>query len=292
MPRTLDLTSLRSFAAVADCGGVTRAAGLLNLTQSAVSMQLKRLEEGLGAELFSRAGRRLALTPLGEQLLGYARRMVALNDEALSHLARGEEEAEIRLGVPFDIVHPAVPEALRRVTACCPRVRVLLVSSVTLELKAAFARGELDMILTTEERLDPGGEALAEREVVWVGAPDGNACRRRPLRLGFFETCILRVMAIAALDRAGVPWEMGVSGSSISTIEAMAAADLLVTSRLTNLLPPGMVAVDPRAGLPALPRVMIGLYVAPTLGGEVPRMLVAALRQTLADSGQAAAIAA
>ena len=112
MPRTLDLTALRSFAAVADCGGVTRAAGLLNLTQSAVSMQLKRLEEGLGTELFDRSGRRLVLTQQGEQLLGFARRMVALNDEAVAQLAHGEEQTEIRLGVPSDIVHPAVPEAL------------------------------------------------------------------------------------------------------------------------------------------------------------------------------------
>ncbi|MCL4187837.1 MAG: LysR family transcriptional regulator [Rhodobacteraceae bacterium] len=292
MPRTLDLTALRSFAAVADCGGVTRAAGLLNLTQSAVSMQLKRLEEGLGTELFDRSGRRLVLTQQGEQLLGFARRMVALNDEAVAQLAHGEEQTEIRLGVPSDIVHPAVPEALRRIAACFPRVRVLLVSSFTIPLKASFARGELDMILTTEDRPGSGGEVLAERDLIWVGGPDGTAARRKPLRLGFTETCVFRGLSVAALDRAGLPWEMAINGGSDSTIEAMSAADLVLTSRLADLLPPAVVPIDPRAGLPPLPRISICLYVAPTLRGEVVRVLVAALRQAMSDGGRLAAVAA
>ena len=87
MPRNLDLTSLRSFVTVAEVGGVTRAAGYLNLTQSAVSMQIKRLEDALGMTLFLRAARKLALSPEGEQLLSYVRRMLALNDEALSTLS-------------------------------------------------------------------------------------------------------------------------------------------------------------------------------------------------------------
>ena len=86
MARNLDMTALRSFVAVADTGGVTRAAGFLNLTQSAVSMQLKRLEESLDAELLDRTARQIALTPAGEKLLGYARRMLELNDEIWSRL--------------------------------------------------------------------------------------------------------------------------------------------------------------------------------------------------------------
>src|SRR4028118_150133 len=95
MPRNLDLTALRSFVTVADAGGVTRAAGLLNLTQSAVSMQLKRLEESLGLRLLDRSGRGVSLAPAGERLLGYARRMVALNDEAWARLSTREAEGEL-----------------------------------------------------------------------------------------------------------------------------------------------------------------------------------------------------
>ena len=132
MPRNLDLAALRSFVTVADVGGVTRAAGYLNLTQSAVSMQIKRLEEALGMTLFLRAARKLALSPEGEQLLSYGRRMLALNDEALSQLAATSCQGEIRLGVPHDVVYPAIPGILRRMAQAYPRVRINLVSSFTL----------------------------------------------------------------------------------------------------------------------------------------------------------------
>src|SRR5574343_270253 len=158
MGRVLDLVALRSFVAVADSGRVTRAAGLLNLTQSAVSMQLKRLEEALDLGLFARAARKLTLTPEGEQLLGFARRMLALNDEALARLTSASFEGEIRLGVPHDIVYPAIPGILKRLAGQYPRVRINLVWSFTLLLKEGFQRGELDVILTTEENPGPGAE--------------------------------------------------------------------------------------------------------------------------------------
>ena len=109
MARNLDLTALRSFVAVADAGGVTRAAGFLNLTQSAVSMQLKRLEDGLGIALLDRSARTIALTPMGEQLLSYARRMLALNDEIYGRMTSTDYEGEITVGVPSDIIYPAIP---------------------------------------------------------------------------------------------------------------------------------------------------------------------------------------
>jgi DNA-binding transcriptional LysR family regulator len=110
--RNLDITTLRSFVAVADSGGVTRAAGFLHLTQSAVSMQLKRLEELLGLELLDRSGRTIALTASGEQVVAYARRMIALNDEMIARLTDQSHEGVISLGVPHDIVYPAIPQGL------------------------------------------------------------------------------------------------------------------------------------------------------------------------------------
>ena len=122
--RNLDVTTLRSFVAVAESGGVTRAAGFLHLTQSAVSMQLKRLEELLGLELLDRSGRTIALTASGEQLLVYARRMVALNDEVITRLTDQAYEGQITLGVPHDIVYPVIPQVLRQFNAAFPRVKV------------------------------------------------------------------------------------------------------------------------------------------------------------------------
>ncbi|XXF90756.1 LysR family transcriptional regulator [Tabrizicola sp. M-4] len=278
MARTLDLVALRSFVAVVDSGGVTRAAGLLNLTQSAVSMQLKRLEEALDLGLFARAARKLTLTPEGEQLLGFARRMLALNDEALARLTSASFEGEIRLGVPHDIVYPAIPGILKRLAGQFPRVRVNLVSSFTILLKEGFQRGELDVVLTTEETPGAEAERMGVRPLVWVGAEEGLVWQKRPLRIGFKDTCIFRRKAVAALDAAGIPWEMAVDGESEQAIEATVAADLAVSARLTNAMPQGMAPIDAKGALPDLGSQVICLYAAPTLRGEAAELLLQELR--------------
>lgn len=260
MPRNLDLTALRAFMVTADTGGVTRAASLLNLTQSAVSMQIKRLEEALARPFFFRNARRLTLTPEGEQLLAYARRMLSLNDEVLARLTDTALEGELRLGVPHDILFPAIPDILRRMAQCYPRLRINLTSSFTLLMKEALARGELDIVLTTEEEPGPGGEPVASHQLVWVGAPGGCAWQARPLRLGFEETCKFRPIALAALDRAGIPWEMGFSGRSVEAVQAMIAADLALTVRMQNRFAKGSAEVPPQANLPALGGMKICLY--------------------------------
>ncbi|MBC2834387.1 LysR family transcriptional regulator [Paragemmobacter straminiformis] len=279
MARMLDLVALRSFVAVADSGGVTRAAGLLNLTQSAVSMQLKRLEEALDLGLFARAARKLTLTPEGEQLLVYARKMLALNDEAMARLTSAGYEGELRLGVPHDIVYPAIPGILKRLAALYPRVRVSLASSFTLLLREGFARGEYDVILTTEDLPGAGAEVLGTRDLVWVGADDGQIWQKRPLRLGFKDSCIFRQKAIAALTGAGIAWELAVDGESEQAIEATVAADLAISARLTNAMPQGLVPIEARGALPDLGQQSICLYAAPTLRGEPAAALLSQLRQ-------------
>lgn len=279
MTRVLDLVALRSFVTVADSGGVTRAAGLLNVTQSAVSMQLKRLEDGLGLALFARAARRMALTPEGEQLLAYARKLLALNDEAMARLTSGRFEGGLRLGVPHDIVYPAIPGILKRFAGQYPRMRVSLGSSFTVLLKEAFARGEYDVILTTEDAPGPGAEVLGARDLVWVGAEEGQMWQARPLRLGFKDSCSFRSRAIAALSAAGITWELTVDGESEQAIEATVAADLAVSARLTNAMPPGLVPIDARGALPGLGQQNICLYAAPTLKGEPAEALLGLLRR-------------
>ena len=278
MPRNLDLTALRSFVTVADVGGVTRAAGYLNLTQSAVSMQIKRLEDALGMQLFLRAARKLALSPEGEQLLSYGRRMLALNDEALSRFTTTACDGEIRLGVPHDVVYPAIPGILKRMALAYPCLRINLVSSFTVLMKEAFAKGDFDVILTTEETPDPGAEVLGARPLVWVGAPDGNAWQRRPLRLGFKDTCIFRPRAQAALDAAGIPWQLATGGESEQAVEATVAADLAVTARMAGSLPDGTMTIPTDNQLPPLGEMKLALYRADRRKDEAVDMLLAELR--------------
>lgn len=274
MSRNLDMTALRAFVTVSDTGGVTKASGFLNLTQSAVSMQLKRLEEAVGVPLFDRSARRMALTGAGEQMLGYARRMLELNDEVLGRLTSQEYEGEVRLGVPHDIVYPAIPEVMHRFHTAFPRMKVTLVSSYTSRLKEQFARGEIDIILTTEGKLDAGGETLLERSLIWVGAENGQVWRQRPLRLAFEHNCIFRTSVQAALDKAAISWEMAVESDSSRAVEASVSADLAVHTCVEGTEPPYVEPISHNGALPNLPAIKINLYWA-DLGGEEPMRALA-----------------
>lgn len=283
MPRNLDMTALRSFVSVADAGGVTRAAGLLNLTQSAVSMQLKRLEGATGIDLIDRSARTVSLTAAGEQLLGYARRMIELNDEVYARLTHEAYEGEIVLGVPHDIVYPAIPRVLQRFAAEFPRVRVNLVSSMTRRLLRLFERGECHMIVSTEDSCGAGGETLAELPLAWIGARGGTAWRQRPLRLAFEVDCIFRHGVIAALDRAGLPWEMSVESDSFRTVEATVSADLAVVALLAGMEGPLLERIRHGGALPDLAQKKINLYVSELARGKPAQDLAEMIRQAYRD---------
>jgi len=283
--RNLDITTLRSFVAVADTGGVTRAAGFLHLTQSAVSMQLKRLEELLGLQLLDRSGRGIQLTASGEQLLGYARRMVALNDEVMARLTDQAFEGEVNLGVPHDIVHPAIPRVLQQFNASFPRVKVNLTDSATRQLREGFARGAYDLILTTESDAGEGGETIHQMQLSWVGARNGSSWRQRPLRVAFCRHCIFRPLATAALDDAGITWEMAVDSESDRTIEATVSADLAVTVLLEGTEPSHQELVDHGGSLPSLPVQQINLYGAGAPNSPLVAELAGMIRKTFSSLG-------
>ena len=278
MPRNLDLTALRSFATVAEVGGVTRAAGQLHLTQSAVSMQLKRLEESLGVSLIDRSARSVQLTPTGEQLLSYARRMLMLNDEAIARLTGADYEGEIVLGLPHDILYPAIPPVLAAFAQLYPRIRLHLLSHPTKRLREMFARGECDLILTTEETVGEGAETLVRVPLVWAGAENGVAFRTRPLRFAFCRNCIFSPIARAALDREGIEWISVVDAASDRASEAAVMADLAVYVILDDTLPAGISKIASNA-LPALPDQNINLYRSSTVSPDISEALAGVLRQ-------------
>ncbi len=278
MSRTLDPSSLRALVAIADAGGVTRAAAALHRTQSAVSMQIKRLEDALGARLLDRGGRGVTLTPAGEQLLGYARRILALNDEAWDRLTHEAYEGEITLGVPHDVVQPAIPGVLRRFAGRFPRMDLRLITANTAELRVRHARGAMDVIVTTERSVAAGGEILARHALRWAGAPGGRAHRERPLPIAFERDCIFRPDVTARLAAAGIAWRMVTDTSSLRTVEAVVCADLAVHAVLEGTTMGGMAPLGAEAGLPALEDWCIGLYL-PAAPGAPAAALGALLRE-------------
>ncbi len=277
MTRNLDLTALRSFVTVAETGGVTRAAGQLHLTQSAVSMQLKRLEQALGQTLLDRSNRSISLTAQGELLLSYGRRLLALNDEVWSRMTNQVYEGELVFGVPHDIIYPHIPGVLKKFTAAYPRVKLQLVSSFTKDLKAQFAAGDVDIILTTENTTPEDAINLASAEFVWLGAPGGIAWKTRPLRLAYETNCLFRPVAQKALDDVGIPWEMVVESNSTMTIEASLSADMAVHSRLRGTQP-YLEEVPHKGELPKLPDMQINMMVAPKANAPLAHHLAEMVR--------------
>ena len=281
--RNLDIATLRALVAVADAGGVTRAAGFLNLTQSAVSMQLKRLEELLDLQLLDRSGRGVAFTGDGDHLLSYARRMVAMNDEAVARLTVQEPTGVLRLGVPHDIIYPAIPQVLKQFNAVYPSIRVLLESSHTRTLKGMFSRGECDVILTTETMLDTGGITLAERPLHWIGAPGGAAWRQRPLSVAFGRLCTFRPIVLAALDAAEIPWQMLLETDNDSAIHATVSADLAVHTAIEGTEAQNLTRIKHGGALPELPTQLINLYQAGGKPSEPASELVKFLKAQISS---------
>lgn len=258
----IDTALLRSFVAVAEAGSVTSAAHQLHLTQAAVSQQLKRLEDQLELALFRREGRGLVLAHGGERLLSPAKRLLTLNDE-LWQLARSPEVAgEVRLGVPHDLVAAYVPPILKRFDRAWPRVQVTLVSTTSRDLLAAMGAGAVDLCLTTEQGVRPGGETLMQERLVWAQVKAGTAARKEPLPLAVGgEDCGFRAPALRALADAGRDFRIVCHSSDVQPLLASVDADLAVTALLPGALPASLEPVEPVLRLPALPVFAVNLYV-------------------------------
>jgi DNA-binding transcriptional LysR family regulator len=266
MRKDLDISLLRSFLAVVDAGGVTRAAGSLALSQAAVSQQIRRLEDALDCRLFEREGRRLALTPAGERLIAQARRLLALNDEVWSAMRTPSFEGELRLGVPYDIIASVVPPILRRFAKAQPRVRVSLVCEDSKVVREQLRSGGVDLALTTETECGRHGETLRTDRLVWVGVPGGDAHLRDPLPVSLgAPTCVFRPVAIEALGKARRDWRAVCEVSRLEPVHAAIEAALAVAPLLRSSVPERFEVLGREARLPALPEFRINLYVPPGL---------------------------
>jgi DNA-binding transcriptional LysR family regulator len=279
MSRDIDIALLRAFIAVVETGSVTGAASVLNLTQAAVSQQLKRLEELFGTALFERRHRRLTLKPSGERLLAHAQRLIALNDEVWSTMSAPPYEGEVRLGVPHDIVGPYMPPILKRFDQAWPRVRVSLKCTTTPQLLDALRQGKADLILTTEQRCGTGGETLLEDDLVWTGAANGAAHLREPLPISLGDgTCEFRPTVLKALRSSGRDWRPVCEVSSMEALFASIEADLAVGAFLRSTIPPYLREVGSDR-LPDMPKFLVNMYLPPARQNAVAVELARHIRQ-------------
>ncbi|HXF54017.1 MAG TPA: LysR family transcriptional regulator [Hyphomicrobiaceae bacterium] len=279
MPRDIDTALLRAFLAVVETGSVTSAARLLNLTQAAVSQQIKRLEELFGSPLFERAHKRLVLAPAGERLILNAERLVALNDETWGLMTTPHFEGEVRLGVPCDIVASYMPPILKRFNAVWPRVRVSLSCGESVNLLAELAAGKIDLTFTTETGCGAEGETLHTDRLVWVGLPGGDAHTRDPLPISVGgPTCMFRPAVLEALRRCGRDWRIVCEISNMEAIFATISAGLAIAPMLRATVPAQFIALGTASGLPQLPEFRINLYAPKTTTNDIARELASHIR--------------
>lgn len=268
----LDLSCLRSFVAVADLGSISAAAAVVHLSQSAISLQVQRLEDQLGQQLFARHSRGVSLTVAGERLVAHARSALAANRRAVIEVSGAAGARPIHLGVPHDVLNPFVPAAMRRFAEMAPTREVVLETGLSRDLRDRLARGELDVVLSTEFEVPEGARPIASRQVGWVGARGSRLGGRRPLPLAFTPTCIFRSKALAVLEDAGIRFVLAVESGDVRAVEAAVAADLGIHAMIVEELPPGLEMVGAEAGLPPLPPVKVNLQIADAADPDLVRL--------------------
>jgi DNA-binding transcriptional LysR family regulator len=280
-----DLDVLRTFVIGIELGSFARAADRLGRSTSAVSAQLKKLEEQAGTPVLRKSGRGMVLTEAGETMLAYARRLLELNDEAVTALHGAELEGWVRLGLQEDFGESLLTDVLGRFARAHPRVRVEVRIARNTELLERVSSGRLDLALAWDAGVaTPHAERLGEVPLRWIAAAGAQAPWPRqdePLPLVMLEApCLMRSAATAALDRAHIPWRIAFTSASLAGTWAAVAAGLGVSLRTPLGLPPSVHALAPHeTTLPALGTLGLCLHRAESEASPSVQRLAGLLAQ-------------
>jgi DNA-binding transcriptional LysR family regulator len=263
-----DIVLLRTFEAVAGLSSFTKAGQQLNLTQSAVSAHIRRLEEQAGTALFERSTRTVALTPQGQALLGYAKAILRLSEEARTLMKGSSAAFHLRIGASDNLTSTWLPTALRRFQdSRSARTLEIQISNPTALLEV-MDRGELDLIIGCRCRGDQTGIHLWNEPLRWAFEKvplDAD----EPIPLAVFpEPCPYRDAALAALASKNCKWRIASVSPSLGSLTAMAAAGLAVTPLNSSSIPSGLQSSATNERLPPLPDVEFVAHVRPGLSEE------------------------
>lgn len=260
MSALIDIDQLRTFIAIAETGSFTRAAEVVHKTQSAVSMQMKRLEERLGRPVFTRDGRASKLTEDGERLLDYARRIVKLNMEALATFSDAALSGRVRLGVPDDYADRYLPEIMARFSRAYPGVELTVICEPSVDLIERINGNEIDRAIVTNCDGVITSEIFREERLLWVTSNRYAIHTEVPVPLALGQaTCAWRRAAINCLETIGRPHRLLYSSRNSAAIAAAVLAGLAVSVFPESALRPGMRVLTAADGFPELPSCRIGL---------------------------------
>lgn len=283
----LDIDLMKTFLAISDTGSFTRAAEEVNKTQSAVSMQMKRLEDLLGRPLFARDGRAIRFTPDGERLIEYARRLVTINDEAVSAFTRPELTGMVRFGTPDDYADRFLPEILARFARTHPLVTVDVDCQNSSGLFERTKRGEFDLAMVTfgcDVRTD---EPVRREPLVWVTSARHSTHLLETLPLAISHAgCEWRSIVLKALEGSGRKYRIAYASPNSNAVNAAVQSGLAVGAVPELCVRPGMRILTEKDGFPPLSTFDIGLVRKPGRASSAVEALARHVTDSLGSLGQ------
>ena len=260
MVAPLDIDQLQTFVAISDAGSFTNAADRVFKTQSAVSMQMRRLEERIRKPLFVKDGRGNRLTPEGEKLLNYARRIMRLNNEAVAAFDDNRLEGTLRIGTPDDYADRYMPEIIQRFARSHPNVELYIVCEPSVDLAEKMTRGELDIALVTHNPLERESEVVRTEPLCWVMSANHPLPENAPVPLAVGRRdCQWRRLACASLDAIGREYQILFTSWSSTVVASAVLAGMAVSVLPESALRPGMKVLGQPDGFPPLSPVQIGI---------------------------------
>lgn len=280
MHKPLDLDLLKTLVAVADTGSFSLAAARVGRSQSAVSMQIARLESMLGRQLLIRGSRSVAPTFAGNDLLAYARRLLQISDEAWAKVTQQDEQGTVRLGIPEDYAGTFLPAILGRFGLDHPRVTIEVTCEPSISLADAIAENRIDLAIVT--RFDNSPEDVLRPEpMVWVASPQHAAWKQEVLPVALFQTRAARANILEALTRADRAFRCTYSSASLAGMIAIVQSGLAVAGVARCSVPSSLQVVGDVEGLPPIPHLEIGILRSPKTQGTAATALEATIRQEL-----------
>lgn len=259
---------LRTFIALSEAKNFTKTGIQVNLSQSAVSMQIKRLEDEVGKKLFERVGKTVKLTAEGNILIDYAMRIVKEHDEAVRALSKPNLEGLIRFGSPEHYTTGALPKLLAGFASSYPDVLVEMRCENSDKIKEDIDKGKLDVGICTQ--ISDGGLVISHDPVVWVAEPRFIMQKHKTLSLAVFEDdCIFRIWAIEALEKAGLKYRIAYVSCSISGLLDAVRAGIAIAPIIRSNVPSDLKIVGIEEGLPVMPVSNVALHKTKKIISEI-----------------------
>jgi len=249
----MDIELLRTFIAVVDNGSFTRAAAQIYRSQSAISMQVKRLEEELQRQLFHRSARTLKLSLDGRALVPYARQLLKLHDEAMDNILNRSQAHNIRIGCPDDYSHTLLPDLIQILRRKIPGVHISSICANSIILRQHLDDGELDMTIITRPEGSTEGVLIRQEQGVWL-CNDPQMINRRPLPLALLEPgCKFHSLVIDGLQKADISYDLVCDASNCGLLIELVRRNVAVSVMAAHTAPNDMIKLTDPVGLPTLP---------------------------------------